>query len=641
MELKKIAEKLYSRSSNMPLRPHHFDPLDPRGLSLQKSKTVNPQDQILGAPETTQAQKRYFLKGLFAVIFLFLTFLCGYGIYVYRKASFSPEKVLVSFDLPEEVEVGRNFSFKVLYHNNNRADLEECFLKLSFPDSLEILESDKQSLEASSGFVVYKMEKIVGGENGIITLQGRLTEKKEALIYPEISFSYKVKGKTKIITKKEKQGLKIAAPKLFLELEATRQAASGDFVEYLVRLANNTAENISGVDVVFKYPPGFSFTRSVPDSVPGSSHIFRFPTISAKENLEISVKGTLSGYSLENKIVSVEAGFREGEKLTVLAQESAQTEMITSPLLITQDIDFTGGAEGSLNFDPGDLVGFKVKYENTSDIPMKEVVVSVDLEGKVVNPDAVKVEDGGSFDPVSDRITWRGSTTPELNLMNPKQKGEFEFSLGILSRLPAESLEDKNFEISSVAQIDSPDVPTPIGANKLVSSNKKTLKINTKVILEAFGFYNDDLVSNAGPLPPKVGEETTYSIHWKVANINNDLTKSSIKAVLPEYISWKNKFYPARAGEISYNERTREVIWNINNIPAQTGTQLEAKEIVFQVGLTPNKEQIGSSPILVGESIFTGTDAFTQKQYILKKDLINITLPSDESIGDKEVKVVE
>jgi hypothetical protein len=344
---------------------------------------------------------------------------------------------------------------------------------------------------------------------------------------------------------------------------------------------------------------------------------------------------------LENKIVSVEAGFREGEKLTVLAQESAQTEMITSPLLITQDIDFTGGAEGSLNFDPGDLVGFKVKYENTSDIPMKEVVVSVDLEGKVVNPDAVKVEDGGSFDPVSDRITWRGSTTPELNLMNPKQKGEFEFSLGILSRLPAESLEDKNFEISSVAQIDSPDVPTPIGANKLVSSNKKTLKINTKVILEAFGFYNDDLVSNAGPLPPKVGEETTYSIHWKVANINNDLTKSSIKAVLPEYISWKNKFYPARAGEISYNERTREVIWNINNIPAQTGTQLEAKEIVFQVGLTPNKEQIGSSPILVGESIFTGTDAFTQKQYILKKDLINITLPSDESIGDKEVKVVE
>ncbi|MDP3685303.1 MAG: hypothetical protein Q8R32_00560, partial [bacterium] len=64
-------------------------------------------------------------------------------------------------------------------------------------------------------------------------------------------------------------------------------------------------------------------------------------------------------------------------------------------------------------------------------------------------------------------------------------------------------------------------------------------------------------------------------------------------------------------GEIRFNERTRDVIWTIPLVPARAGVALPGPEFVFQVGITPSLNQVGSEVALTRGHTLEGTDAFT------------------------------
>ena len=640
MRLNKIEEKLHQEASEIADRSRDFDTLDPRSIHEREEEVKIKDDaptHVLKDASVTKKEKILLLRLVLAIGVLLVSLGAAYVFYVIWSMRFSPENILLSFSMPPSAEEGQEFTFNFLYHNNNRVDLKDCQLTISFPQSLEIKEADMPTSAANKDFIVFDLGTLKSKQNGKITVRGKIIQKEQSIVYVKSSLAYRVNNSGPQQTKEAQEGITITSSKVNLLLSATRQAAPGDLIEYKLIINNTTEENFNGLEVHATYPPGFQFNES---SLPATdnSTVFKLPTLISYGKSEFTIRGSVSGGANEKKNFSAEIGYYEAGKFLVLRKDSAQTEMITSPLIITQTIQ--GGVDQKTNSaDAGNSIAIDLKYRNASNLPLRDAVIIVDLIGKTVDPQSVKAEKG-NFDMKNSRVTWRAGEIPELALLKPRAEGTLTLYFSVVPRVPSASLDDKNFSITSVAQIDSPDVPTPIGKNKIISSDRISFKVNSKVIFEAKGFFNDDAIPNEGPLPPRVDNETTYTVHWRLQNINNDLKDGVVKVSLPDYVTWKNNFFPIKSQQISFNERTKEVVWNLGFIPALTGTQLDAAEAIFQVSITPQENQVGQKLNLTNESIFTAVDAFTGRQYELRGKPIITSMEDDAGVSSEEGTVV-
>lgn len=641
MRLNKIEEKLHQETSEIADRSRDFDTLDPRNIHEReeevKIKIEKAPEHVIKEAVVTKKERVLLWRLTLAIGVLLVSLGAAYLFYVIWSMRFSPNNVLLSFSMPPSAEEGQDFTFNFLYHNNNRVDLENCQLTISFPQSLEIKEADTASSAANKDFIVFDLGTLKSKQNGKIAFKARIIEKEQSIIYVKSALTYRTSDSGPQQTKETQEGITITSSKVNLLLSATRQAAPGDLIEYKLIINNATEDNFNGLEVHTTYPPGYQFNEA---SIPASENntVFKLPTLISYGKAEFTIRGSITGSANEKKNFGAEIGYYEAGKFIVLRKDSAQTEMITSPLIITQSIK--GGVDSKTNStDPGSSVAIDLRYRNASNLPLRDAVVMVDIIGRAVDSQSIQAEKG-HFDMKNSRVTWRAGEVPDLALLKPQAEGTLTLYFNVSPRVPSESLDDKNFSVTSVAQIDSPDVPTPIGKNKIISSDRITFKVNSKVIFDSKGYFNDDAIPNDGPLPPRVDKETTYTVHWRLQNINNDLKDAVVKASLPDYVVWKNNFYPSKSQQITYNERTKEVIWNLGFVPALTGTQLEAQEAIFQVSVTPQENQVGQELNLINESLFTAIDAFTGRQYELRGKPITTGMEDDAGIGPEDGTVV-
>ena len=159
------------------------------------------------------------------------------------------------------------------------------------------------------------------------------------------------------------------------------------------------------------------------------------------------------------------------------------------------------------------------------------------------------------------------------------------------------------------------------------------MKLNSKLLSGLQGFFNDADIVNSGPIPPKVGQETTFALHLKIANVSNDVTDAKVAMTLAPGVKWKNNFLPKDAS-MSYNDRTNELDWNVGSLAAGTGVTTDPKEVIFQLGVTPTLNQVSDFAPLVSQTVFSAKDSFTNQPLELKIGAKNTNLPEDLGVGD-------
>jgi len=167
----------------------------------------------------------------------------------------------------------------------------------------------------------------------------------------------------------------------------------------------------------------------------------------------------------------------------------------------------------------------------------------------------------------------------------------------------------KNLVIQTTAKIDSLDIPTPLGSNKIIASNTLAVKLKSDVAIDAYTLYTDTVLPNSGPVPPKVGQETSYTIHLSVAHSLSDIKDAKMTILLPAGVQYKEKYSPLDASFV-YNERSNEIIWNMGTISAED----RVKDITFQVSILPGIDRQGKGVVLVSAMNLTGKDVFTDQE---------------------------
>ncbi len=632
MKLQDLRQKLYSKQSDIESRKPKLDTYDPRANASDAptAQETNLEDKNKDKDwviETSTTKKQKTLFMLIGSIILGALVIAGSGylIYFFTHQEFRQEQVKIELKAPSAININEDFSLSLVYSNNNPLGAKNAKLTLEFPSNYSLGSTKPQANNTNRNIVEWNLADLKAQQDGSIEINGRFTSKEEdsakfkaTLSYVPENFNAEFKNENSVSTR-------VIGVPLSLNIEPTRTVADGYAVNYQIRVRNNGKEPFQNLTARIKYPPGFSFINSSLALEGDQKTSWKIPTLLSNEEKVITIEGKLNGKTGDQKFLNVSLGVESDQGFSEYIKKDAVSNITDPPVTISQEI-----VSGKDIVHKKEEIQINVNYQNASDRPISQAIVKVKLNGVIFDyKEGVKPDNGGWFDANTHEIIWQGGKTPELSVLKPNSSGKLSFTIRVADFIPFIDNKKTNFVGSTQASIESPEMPTPVGANKVVLGKNLEFKLSSFIGFETKVFYSDGTIPNSGPIPPMVGEKTTYTVHWRITNTFNDLRGVEVKSVLPFGVEWADNVFPSKNG-VTYKPGTREIIWSKDRIPAGAGSESPEVTLVFQIAIKPTENEYGKSMDLFSESSLKATDTFTQET-ITSKTIKKTTFLEDDS----------
>lgn len=638
MSLKDLEENLYGQkkvSGNSPqtgFRSESDDgekaPFEPAFL---KAKTED-KSAIWIKQDELKKEKMKKIKKIAAVSALCLVASVGLvwaALYV-RKSAFSEDKVSIAISAPEKVQSGDLVNVEISYKNANRVDLKNAVLHIGFTENFT--PSGDLKLEPEGPNTVrWNIGTLKKNSEGKLEMPGRFFGTKDMLTYINVKLEYSSANFSSTFAVESKQGILIASSPLGLEVIAPQSVSSGGTVSFSVKYRNDGQQTFRNLKIKAEYPSNFTLANSEPLPEKGSN-MWYVGDLEGMQTGEIKISGTLSGGIQEIKQFKFLLGdVGDSDNFIPYSEIAKGIKIIGSPITVLQTVN---DSKDNLIVNAGDNLLFRIKFKNTSDVPLRGIVITENISSPVLDYASFRngLDVQGSLDSEKGILIWNSSGVDKLKALNPGDEGEINFTINVKEVIPVSGIKDKNFSFAAGIRAESSDIPTPEGQNKSIEGNGIVLKVNSKLVVKEEAYYNDPEMTNSGPIPLKVGQVTTFTIRMKAENISNDITDAKIAVTLAPGIEWKNNVLPKDAN-VDYDSRTNEVIWNIGSMPAGVGAITDPREMAFQVGVKPSENLVGQYVSLTKSAQFSANDAFTGQKLEAKLGEKDSNLGEDISVG--------
>lgn len=634
MTIEKLNEELHKHNGEQ-RRMHPESPYDPE-IALK-----DPPKGLQQETQWNEKRSNFFTKYArefrvsliaFGVVAL-VVFFAGVAVRIQRSL-FSDDRVTIDVSGPDSVNSSSLSHFTISYENQNRARILGAELIVSYPSNFHPEGNQGMFIDDVVSSSI-QIGDIAAFSKGKFEFSGKFYGSQGATAYIRAKLRYKQNNIESEFAAQGEKTVVLRTSSLAIEIDAPLEVSSQGEVTYLAHYENTSDVSFSGVRMKANYPQGFSFIEADPQPSEGES-VWYLGTVPAGERGDIRITGILQGTTGETKSISFEMGtFQGNDDFLAYSNAERMTRIVTSPFDIVQVVNNLT----KFSATPGGNLRYIVQFRNASTIGLRETIVTVELRGTALNLSKLLLEKGGAYDDARKTITWKASDVKALANLAPGEEGSVSFSIPIRDDIVPENSSDSNYSVTTIAKIESPDVPNPAGANKIVATNTLTVPVNSRLTLETKGFYNDLSIPNTGPIPPVIGMETTYTVYWKLSNTTNDVSEAEVSADLPTGARWMGRFFPENEA-LSYNERTNRIIWNAGSIPIGTGTLSSKREVAFQIGVTPQENQLDSSVPLLSESVVTAKDLFTNDTLRSETNPKTTQLPEDPNIPSNGYRAV-
>jgi hypothetical protein len=629
--IENLEKKLYSRQEEVKskdrtiLRPKRFSQTESWTGSLDYTKPEQKSGLSLFV--------RFFLFSL--VFFVIAAGIAGYSLFN-KRIVVSPDNVSVSVFGPVSVKGGEELPVQVLIENKNTVGLNSVQLTTDFPDGTRYVSNPGQ-----------KLERIIK-PLGVVDPAEVRTETMKALVFGKenekkvISFSvrFRIEGSDAVFTKTKKFQVGLTTPPLTFTVSTLGEATPGQDLNFDVNLKSNSPAPLGGELFRIDYPAGFVFKSSNP-APSFNDNIWLLGDMNLGDVKNISIVGTLLGENDQRKVFHLTSGVgTDKDKYTIgtIFGDSETTVTIKKPFLgINMFVNRTNTPNPVI--DAWDVNTVNVNWINTLKNKIVDAEIEIGIEGSVVNKKTVTPQDDGLYDSFKNTIFWDKRVEPNLESIPPGGKGTVLFTFDLTPYSAEHRYKNPVITLSASVKgkrIDENSVPEEI---KFISSKK--VKISTQMNFVSIGRYYDTSIKNRGPLPPKIGQETTYTITWRMKNTVNSVSGAEVTASIPLSVRWTGEVFPTGA-PVSYNPTSHKVTWKLGDVKEGRGYVDEPAEVSFQVGLLPGLSQRAKSPQLLSESVLNATDDFTGSNLsVTSRDISTIIDSMDPKAGQEDTIVVE
>ena len=640
-------------------------------------------------------------KLIFAVLFLILTVVsvAAYFMYLKGQQSFDNKKVKIEVKSPDKIPSGEEITFTIEYRNGTGVKLKNPKVTLFVPEKFVFTSSDKKVIKEAA-VLSWNIDDLSVGESGKIKLFGRITGNKDSehefnskISYVPSNFNYEFQSADNL----SKVKIKITSVSFDLSLKCPEEIITGNEIDCLVAFENISDNDFRKINIKADFPEGFTFVSADPE-VSGeteNSLSWSVEEVKTKARGELFIKGNLAGEKNEEKEMKIVMDiFGSDEELLECISKKFIVKTQEVPIALEQTVN----ALESFSVNKGEEMEYKIKFENISDQEIRGLVINSELEGGV-DFDSLEVING-SYDDKSNKITWSAFNVPKLAVFKSGDEDEVSFKIRVNDYFDIKSSEDKNLVVKNKVIISSFNFnDDEAKIEKEIVSDEMIVKINSFLFIRTKGYFNDDgRIKNNGAIPPEVEKETTYTIHWNLNNLLGDIKNVKVASVLPDNVKWTGNYIKSN-GEVSlgdenngaytpeseeeseeegkedeekskeennnnedevnsqddseteeyqmteerfyYNTVTREIIWEMPELSANTGLISPSKEIVYQVSITPEDSDVGKTIKIMNEVGAVGFDEFTNEEITTLESELTTELPDDYSIGAEEGIVID
>lgn len=595
-----INRKLYSKT----LRPR----LTRRGVFSDKGNNVSHEWKTETHSTDTPAnvdskiptsffKKFFFFSG---IVLLLAILFAGY-MFIRGAKNVSGENIEINVIGNTFTGGGEELALQVEIVNKNRVPLELADLLIEYPKGA-----------GEGGEMVHSrisLGTVGGGESKISPFTVTLFGQEGSSQNINFTLEYHIEDSNAVFIKEASHSITLSSAPLVVTVDAPLDVAPNQSVTFEVTIKQNSEATVSNLGLQIEYPFGFKFESAVPTAIQGNN-IWQLGDLSQGVEKTVKITGTLLGEKGEQKSLRFYVGEVDPAnltKLSVIYSSTIATIAIEEPF-IDAEIFYAGARGDTFIVNGGKEIEAQINWENNLPIKMNNVQIVATFSGNAYDPKEVQA-DGAYFDSNTNELIWYEKTDPTLKVVEPGRSDSFRFTFTPKPLASgAEVISEPTIKIDvSIRGNQSIDGNIPETVEKVSST---VFHMNTELALSGRTFYTTSPFVNSGPIPPKAGVATTYTITWNVTNSASSATDATVKATLPLYVTWKNIFSPTNE-TVLYNENTREVSWRLGTVNKGVGYTTSPREVSFQVELLPSATQAGNIPELVGKPVLTGTDSFT------------------------------
>lgn len=617
-----IRRRLYARDEPPDLQQRGRD-LQRLGMRRQPERPEDEAGTIASAKYKNLAllrAKRWGrvlrFSGVLAFLLVLVTAAVAVTVWYRSLQAVTEAHVALTVTAPQEFTAGEEIIYVIRYGNDSRVAWNNVELLFTPPRGFSYRGSSAD-VEQAGRQVVLKVGALASGGSGELHVRGQLIgeQNETAAAQAELWLTPENFPGGRFL-KSSVLATTITALPLDVSLDIPSDAASGERAVATITARNLSNQELVGVYVRLKPAPGLQLAPEDSDFSVGFSTVgteWLLPPLKSLEEAERVFVFRVEGQTGEKRVIDVEAGIRQDEE-DFVQRELTHVVTVSATEVVVEQL-FNGSA-GPLTVQAGETVQGVVRYHNVGTVGLTGVIVDVSFEGLIFDPGSLSLGGRGSYDPVTRRVQWSAATVPELAVAQPQQSGELSFSFRVLptERLPTTGTEVKNHVLVTTATVDSPDLPTPVGQPRRVISDRAVVSMRSDLILDATALYDDGRlgITSTGPLPPRVGETTSYTVRFRIGTTLNDVSGVQLTAVLPDGVRHTGERYTT-GGEVAFNERTGELVWTLPFMEGLTGHAAPHQELHVQVEITPGEDKRGQAVALLNKLVLQAVDQFTDE----------------------------
>jgi len=586
--------------------------------------------ELEAAPKAAPAKPgRNWLVRIFLWSLTFFLATAAVTVYVlfFSSSLVSSDNIDLSITGPTLLRSGDELTLEISTRNRNKVMLRDVSLAVTYPpgttDSLAsgreltLWRENLPDLRIGQTATVVSRAIVFGAQNSKQTIN--------------VVLEYQIPDSNAVFTKEVSYVVEIGSSPLELSLQVPGQINAGKSFTANLKVVSNAQTLLRQVTVRIEYPEGFLWRSSDPAPIRDDNAWF-LGDLSPGSTREINLTGVLSGQSEEFKSFKVSAGLDRAESGRSIDVEYGNLFKTVSLKrdFVSAVIDLGGVTTVAA---AGNLSGW-INWRNNLSDRVINATLRLYLDGAVIDKRSVKAS-AGFYDSLTNSIYWDKNLLPELGLLNPEATGRTGFNFSVL---PAGSWSDNtSTDIRLRLVLEGVRITAEDAGEEIFTEAEQLVKGGTEVELAAKGEHTVGPFSNTGPLPPEVGEETTYTITWSVANSLNPVNGATVRTVLPPYVKWLSVVSPLDE-KVIYHNTDQEVVWALGAVSPATGS---GRQVSFQVALVPSLSQVGQAVNLTGPLVFEGVDTVTGQKINLTRPAVTTNLATDPGFSFGQSEVVE
>lgn len=635
--IEELKNKLFSK--NYKTRIDHHD-----GFSHRETSRI-PEDWHSSMKDTIQSGEKLFstsssFKTFFKFSVGFFLLAVVYASYVFFAGgnTVSKDNIEISILGNAFVAGGEELPLVIGIANKNSSALDLVDLVIEYPKS-----ATKSAVDATTQ--MERMRESLGtipsgsirNENVKLVLFGE----QGSLVPIKISIEYRVEGSNAIFIAEKPYEVTINSTPVNLSVEGPSSISQNQDVNLHIKASLNATNPLAGVMLKVDYPLGFKFTSATPAPSLGNN-IWVLGDLAPGADRDVSITGQMVDvFEGEDKIFRVWGGTQsksDKSVLDVVFNSATQLVSIKKPF-IDIGLSLNGVSQREYAVDSKTAIRGEIDWVNNMNTSISDLEIRAKIVGNAVDRKSINALQG-FYNSGENAIVWDKGSVSKFQSINPGDSGTLSFSLSPLSLLstPGKIIADPYINI--VIDVSGKQAVEGFETRELTNSQSSTIHIISDLGFANKALYYSGPFVNSGPVSPKVGQETTYTIVWAVSNSANSVSKAKIVSTLPSWVRFVGPVSPSSA-DFAYNASTREVTWNIGNIPKGVGITTAGREVAFQVGFTPSLSQVGSLPTLVNDATLTGHDDFANVDVRVNRGLLRTKLDGDPGFPDGAGLVTE